>query len=140
LLRDGQNLCTDGSSSSPYKNWSIANDENLSTSTPWVDFTTQWCKDNPLACSNGSNKGLKDDACYSRTINGYTVAGNISVYKLGATGSPDSGGAFGSGYLGTGRGSAGSGGYAYFYVQSEGQDPGALAQSQTASIYRVLTR
>lgn len=131
VLRQGQSLCTDTpDTSQPYKMWFDANDESGS-------FNPVWYKDDTT--------GVKDDACYSRNIAGtgvtaYTVAGNISVYKLRADIAPGSGGAMVSGYEGTGRGAAGGGGYIFFFTQSEGQDPSNLAQNQTGSVYRFLIR
>lgn len=139
ILRSNELTCPSaGTSTSAFKNWFASNSEQDSTrSTP---YGTGYTFD-PVTSRTASTPATLDyDACFSRTISGFSVTGNISVYKLRADIAPGSGGAMVSGYEGTGRGSAGSGGYIYFHTQTDGQDASNLAQSQTASVYRHLIR
>ena len=129
VLREGQTTCTAASNSNPHKSWWVSNSEQDSSRTS--PYGTSYVF-NPISTSTP----LDADACYTRTVNGYAITGNISVYKLRIDNSgianPELGG-----YLGLGRTGA-NGGHAFFHTQSDGADPAGLAQSQTASVYRVL--
>ncbi|MGD8378371.1 MAG: PilX N-terminal domain-containing pilus assembly protein [Gammaproteobacteria bacterium] len=82
---------------------------------------------------------LDTDMTYSRTVNGETMTSKLSVFKLGTSNNPGSSTAMISGYEGTGKATAGSGGAVYFQLRSvaEGLD-GAIAV--TASVYRHVVR
>lgn len=96
---------------------------------------------------------LTEDASYSRDLSGsgqqkLQLNGNVSVFKLRTDLSPGAGAAMVSGYEGTGKSAAASGGRIFFYVQSTGRDLQVSddatstqnASAVTATDYRYVIR
>jgi hypothetical protein len=88
---------------------------------------------------------LDTDVTYSRNAAAsgapaYQITGKLSVFKLRTDIAAGSGAAMVSGYEGVGKAAAAAGGNVFFYIQSEGRDPGTEARYVTGAVYRhVIT-
>ncbi|MDD3762720.1 MAG: pilus assembly PilX N-terminal domain-containing protein [Nevskiales bacterium] len=88
---------------------------------------------------------LVADAAYKRDItvssaSAVTVAGSLAVYKLRTALNPGAGSAMVAGYEGTGKAAAASGGNIFFYIRSQGQDPGQESDAVTGAVFRDVIR
>jgi len=88
---------------------------------------------------------LTTDALFQRNAGAsgqsdFNVASLLAVYKLRTDINPGAGAAMISGYEGTGKGAAGSGGAVFFLVQSKGNDPTKQGVSVTGADYRHVIR